>query len=240
MEEIYANGSFSNISVVNGRGSSSSKKWLIVGLISLGILSVGLLIGLIRLGFHTHALSSLAAGLSDTKDNLTDRLQSSKDQLSAMTKERDQLNATLLQRSNEVTRLQSLLKKYVTCPDGWRMFSFSCYLLITESGPWKKAREDCRKRGGYLVVINDDDEQKFVFALSDKSAWIGLSEETEGSWKWVDGTALSSELKKFWGEGQPDNVNGSEDCAQILEVNKTWNDNKCDGSFPWICEKAPV
>uniref|UniRef100_A0A3B5KR43 C-type lectin domain-containing protein n=1 Tax=Xiphophorus couchianus TaxID=32473 RepID=A0A3B5KR43_9TELE len=44
----------------------------------------------------------------------------------------------------------------------------------------------------------------------------------------------------FWGEGQPDNVNGSEDCAQILEVNKTWNDNKCDGSFPWICEKAPV
>ncbi|XP_023192296.1 oxidized low-density lipoprotein receptor 1-like [Xiphophorus maculatus] len=157
MEEIYANGSFSNLSISNDRGSSSSKKWLIVGLISLGILSVGLLIGLIRLGVHAHALSSLAAGLSDTKDNLTDRLQSSKDQLSAMTKERDQLNATLLQRSNEVTRLQSLSKK--TCPDGWRMFSFSCYLLITESGPWKKAREDCSNRGGYLVVINDDDEQ---------------------------------------------------------------------------------
>uniref|UniRef100_A0A3B5QZA6 C-type lectin domain-containing protein n=1 Tax=Xiphophorus maculatus TaxID=8083 RepID=A0A3B5QZA6_XIPMA len=148
-----------------------------------------------------------------------------------MTKERDQLNATLLQRSNEVTRLQSLSKK--TCPDGWRMFSFSCYLLITESGPWKKAREDCSNRGGYLVVINDDDEQKFVFALSDKSPWIGLSEL-------VDGTAVSSELKKFWGHGKPHNSHGSEDCAQIGRNHKTWNDNKCDHSFPWICEKAPV
>ncbi|XP_043988479.1 hepatic lectin-like [Gambusia affinis] len=205
MEEMYANDdSVCNITVVNDRGSSRSKKRLIVGLISLGILSVGLLIGLIRLGFLTHALSSSAAGLSGTKDNLTDCLHDSNDQISALTKERDQLNAALLERSNEVIRLQSL------------------------SSSWNKAREDCRNKGGDLVVINNDDEQNFVLTISVNSPWIGLSEETEGSWKWVDGTALSSEFKKFWGQGQPDNAGGIENCGQIWGNLKAWNDDDCD------------
>uniref|UniRef100_A0A3B3X1Q6 C-type lectin domain-containing protein n=1 Tax=Poecilia mexicana TaxID=48701 RepID=A0A3B3X1Q6_9TELE len=122
---------------------------------------------------------------------------------------------------------------------GWRMFRGSCYILSTTTGSWDNARADCRSRGGDLVVINDDDEQKFVLTFSEKSPWIGLKEETEGSWKWVDGTPLSSELKKYWGQGQPDNAGGGEACAQIWENYKTWNDNKCDDSFLWICEKAP-
>ncbi|XP_016524558.1 CD209 antigen-like protein E isoform X2 [Poecilia formosa] len=241
MEEIYANGDpVCHISVVNDRGFSSSKKRLYVGVIvSLGILSVGLIVGLIRLGVHSHALSSSAAGLFDTKVNLTDRLQASNDQLSVLTKARDQLNANLTKMSNEVTRLQSELKKKKTCPAGWRMFSCSCYLLSTTTGSWDNARADCRSRGGDLVVINDGVEQIFVRALIKTSAWIGLTEETEGSWKWVDGTPLSSELKKYWGQGQPDNAFGGEACAQIWENYKTWNDNKCDDSFLWICEKAP-
>uniref|UniRef100_A0A3B5MKC5 C-type lectin domain-containing protein n=1 Tax=Xiphophorus couchianus TaxID=32473 RepID=A0A3B5MKC5_9TELE len=193
-----------------------------------------------------------------TKDNLTDRLQSSNVQLSALTKEKNSLNAKLTELSNEVTRLQSLSSKSLSvcvnigfklstcsyfnkiCPAGWRMFSCSCYFLSTTSGSWNKAREDCRNRGGDLVVISDDDEQKFVVALTETSAWIGLRKETEGSWKWVDGTALSSELKKFWGEEQPDNSGGKEDCVQIWGNSKTWNDDKCDAKIKWICEKAPM
>ncbi|XP_014834878.1 PREDICTED: CD209 antigen-like protein E [Poecilia mexicana] len=103
-----------------------------------------------------------------------------------MTKERDQLNATLLQLSNEVTRLQGLSR--------WSMFRGSCYLLSATTGSWYEGRADCRKRGGDLVVIDDDDEQKFVATLTGWSAWIGLTDQdTEGSWKWVDGTSLSSE-----------------------------------------------
>ncbi|XP_027880295.1 CD209 antigen-like protein E [Xiphophorus couchianus] len=176
--------------------------------------------------------------LNRIKVNLTDSLQSSNVQLSALTKEKNSLNAKLTELSNEVTRLQSLSNKI--CPAGWRMFSCSCYFLSTTSGSWNKAREDCRNRGGDLVVISDDDEQKFVVALTETSAWIGLRKETEGSWKWVDGTALSSELKKFWGEEQPDNSGGKEDCVQIWGNSKTWNDDKCDAKIKWICEKAPM
>ncbi|XP_014872018.1 CD209 antigen-like protein E isoform X2 [Poecilia latipinna] len=244
MEEIYMNvdpvKTVCQIPVTKNEGSGRSKKRLYVGvIISLGILNVFLLIGLISLGVFSHDVGSLAADLTDTKDKLTDRLQVSNDRLSDMTEERDRLNATLTEMSNEMSRLQSLLKKKKTCPAGWRMFSCSCYLLSASSGSWDEGRADCRTRGGDLVVINNDDEQKFVLTVSEKSPWIGLKEETEGSWKWVDGTPLSSELKKYWGQGQPDNAFGGEACAQIWENYKTWNDNKCDDSFLWICEKAP-
>ncbi|XP_054887898.1 C-type lectin domain family 4 member E-like [Poeciliopsis prolifica] len=229
MEEIYDNiENVCNISVVKDRVPSSSKKRLYVGVIvSLGILSVGLLIGLIRLGFLSHRLSISAADLSDMKDNLT--------------KERDQLNVKLLERSDEVTRLQSLLKKKKTCPAGWSMFRCSCYFLSATSANWSVARTDCMNRGGDLVVIDDEDEQKSLFTLTEKSTWIGLTdEETEGYWKWVDGTALSPQLSKLWAKGQPDNADSGEACAQSWNNHKSWNDNNCNASFPWICEKDPM
>uniref|UniRef100_A0A3B5QNG6 CD209 antigen-like protein C n=2 Tax=Xiphophorus maculatus TaxID=8083 RepID=A0A3B5QNG6_XIPMA len=162
-----------------------------------------------------------------------------------MIEERDRLNATLTEMSNEMIRLQSLLKKKKTCPAGWRTFSSSCYFFSTSSGSWNKTREDCRNRGGDLVVINDDDEQNFLSTITNKETWIGLNDmETEGSWKWVDDTPLTQLLTKHWEQPQPDNGGGDpkwgeEDCAHIT-IYKLWNDRKCSASLQWICEKDPV
>ncbi|XP_027880148.1 CD209 antigen-like protein E [Xiphophorus couchianus] len=245
MEEIYMN-VHPVKTVCQIQGPGSSKKRLYVGvIISLGLLNVFLLIGLISLGVFFHDAGSLAADLTDTKDNLTDRLQDSNNQLSAMIEERDRLNATLTEMSNEIIRLQSLLKKKKTCPAGWRTFSCSCYFLSTSSGSWNKAREDCRNRGGDLVVINDDDEQNFLSTIINKETWIGLNDiETEGSWKWVDDTPLTQLLTKHWSKKQPDNGGGDpywgeEDCAHI-NTEKLWNDRNCSSSMQWICEKDPV
>ncbi|XP_023192346.1 CD209 antigen-like protein C [Xiphophorus maculatus] len=235
MEEIYMNAdpvkTVCQIPVRKNEGPGSSKKRLYVGaIISLGLLNVFLLIRLISLGVFY---------------NLTDRLQDSNNQLSAMIEERDRLNATLTEMSNEMIRLQSLLKKKKICPAGWMMFNSSCYFLSTSSGSWNKAREDCRNRGGDLVVINDDDEQNFLSTIINKEPWIGLNDiETEGSWKWVDDTPLTQLLTKHWAKKQPDNGGGDpqwgeEDCAQILTY-KLWNDCKCSSSMQWICEKDPV
>uniref|UniRef100_A0A087YBD4 C-type lectin domain-containing protein n=1 Tax=Poecilia formosa TaxID=48698 RepID=A0A087YBD4_POEFO len=161
--------------------------------ISIGFLNVFLLIGLISLGVHSHALGSLAADLTETKDNLQDS--------------NDRLSANLTEMSNEMSRLQTLLKKKRTCPAGWRMFSFSCYLVSTKTDSWDEGREDCKNKGGDLVVIdNNEEQQTFVSKFTDKPAWIGLNnKEAEGSWKWVDGTSLNF---KHWGYKQPDNGNG--------------------------------
>ncbi|XP_035995640.1 C-type lectin domain family 4 member C [Fundulus heteroclitus] len=141
---------------------------------------------------RTHGLGSLTADLSDIKDNLTDHLQASNDQLILMTKQRDLMKSNLTETSEELIRLQNLSKQKKTCPAGWRMSSSSCYLLSTNTGSWDKGREDCRNRGGDLVVIDNAEEQRFISTFTNKYTWIGLNDkETEGSWKWVDGTSLT-------------------------------------------------
>ncbi|KAK5621541.1 hypothetical protein CRENBAI_001595 [Crenichthys baileyi] len=122
------------------------------------------------------------------------------------------------------------------------MFSCSCYYLSTSSGSWDEGREDCRNRGGDLLVIDSAEEQKYVSALTGKLVWIGLNDkDTEGSWKWVDGSSPSF---TYWSKAQPDNGGGDsrwgeEDCVQISDQG-LWNDRSCSASMQWICEKVPT
>ncbi|KAG9259802.1 hypothetical protein AMEX_G27387 [Astyanax mexicanus] len=67
--------------------------------------------------------------------------------------------------------------------------------------------------------------------------WIGLSDgETEGVWKWVDGSEL---ITGFWRPGEP-NSNGDEDCVTTdigSDPVNNWNDYPCNRQLVWICEK---
>ncbi|KAF4071629.1 hypothetical protein AMELA_G00275530 [Ameiurus melas] len=78
---------------------------------------------------------------------------------------------------------------------GWRFFCSSLYYISSEKKNWTESREDCRKRGADLVIINSAEEQEFIIKQlgNINRAWIGLSDrDTEGEWKWVDGTELKS------------------------------------------------
>uniref|UniRef100_A0A3Q3MTC8 C-type lectin domain-containing protein n=1 Tax=Mastacembelus armatus TaxID=205130 RepID=A0A3Q3MTC8_9TELE len=130
-----------------------------------------------------------------------------------------------------------------SCPAGWTMFRCSCYLLSTQAGSWDKGRQDCRDREAELVTIDSYEEQVFVSALNEKDTWLGLNDiETEGTWKWADGTALTV---KYWFPGEPNNANGDpqygeEDCGHLYHATKAdgnWNDLRCNSILQWICEK---
>uniref|UniRef100_A0A8C7YLL6 C-type lectin domain-containing protein n=1 Tax=Oryzias sinensis TaxID=183150 RepID=A0A8C7YLL6_9TELE len=113
------------------------------------------------------------------------------------------------------------------CPEKWIRFGSSCYFLSEESKSWDEAREFCRARGAYLVVINTKEENQNI--------WIGLTDrDLEGTWKWVDGSSLTLQ---FWGSDQPDNHKGGEDCGHMLAYNGLWNDVTCSFTMQWICEK---
>ncbi|XP_071025328.1 C-type lectin domain family 4 member M-like [Oncorhynchus clarkii lewisi] len=70
----------------------------------------------------------------------------------------------------------------------WNKFESCWYFVSSEIKTWSESRQDCVERGADLVIVNSREKQRFLFAFN-KRAWIGLTDnETEGSWKWVDGT----------------------------------------------------
>ncbi|XP_038840875.1 C-type lectin domain family 4 member F-like [Salvelinus namaycush] len=234
-----------------------------VAAVCLGLLCVLLLAGIIGLsvyyGVIGHHASTERDQLQDSNSLLTkerDQLQTSynnlikeRDQLqtervqlqtsyNTLTKERDQLQTERDFLSGRFTNLKQ------TCPERWQKFESSWYFLSTETKTLKQSREDCLERGADLVIINSDKEQEFVFNLN-KTVWIGLTDSvTEGTWRWVDGTPLTT--TRYWSPQQPDNGDGKpeygeEDCVHIRKdwtPLQSWNDLSCDSKLNWICEKV--
>uniref|UniRef100_A0A3B5MMP7 C-type lectin domain-containing protein n=1 Tax=Xiphophorus couchianus TaxID=32473 RepID=A0A3B5MMP7_9TELE len=143
---------------------------------------------------------------SDSKCNANEELQSDLTERSILYRQKHSVSTIIfschnltklffvsfkidLHKNLKPSELDSLLPD-ATCPDEWLKFNCSCY-QISGNGSWDEGREHCMRKGGDLVVINNPEEQNFL-AEFEQEAWIGLSDrETEGSWLWVDGTALS-------------------------------------------------
>ncbi|XP_071263997.1 C-type lectin domain family 4 member M-like [Salvelinus alpinus] len=194
------------------------------------------------------------ANLQTSYNNLTEERDQLQTSYNTMTKERDQLQTSYNTLTKERDRLQTSYNTMTKERDqlqterdflnwrltnlSWQKFESSWYFLSIETKTWKESREDCLERGADLVIINSREEQTFLFNLQMR-AWIGLNDSvTEGTWKWVDGTPLTT---GYWRAGQPDD-SGQEDCAEIYygqdDPVKTWNDDKCGTNHNWICEKV--
>uniref|UniRef100_A0A674NTI1 C-type lectin domain-containing protein n=1 Tax=Takifugu rubripes TaxID=31033 RepID=A0A674NTI1_TAKRU len=99
---------------------------------------------------------------------------------------------------------------------------------------WDQSRSDCRQKGADLLIINSEEEQVSQFT---RYMWIGLTDVTnEGSWKWVDGTAMSTRLLSLI-RGltlvEPNGGGKDENCVDIKNFNaeKSWNDESCSLSL---------
>ncbi|KPP61268.1 C-type mannose receptor 2-like [Scleropages formosus] len=135
---------------------------------------------------------------------------------SSLVTERNQLSTSYIQSTAERDELQKHLsncqanekKTKQVYPEGWRNFRFRCYYISREKKSWSDSQQFCRWRGADLVIINTREEQDFIKNFH-KKVWIGLTDrDKEGSWKWVDGTQLTtacyyiSAEKKSWADSQ--------------------------------------
>ncbi|XP_048853135.1 low affinity immunoglobulin epsilon Fc receptor-like [Brienomyrus brachyistius] len=120
------------------------------------------------------------------------------------------------------------------CPEGWTRFGTRLYYFSTEKKTWHEGQQDCKNRGADLIIINSQQEQGVILHMD---VWIGLTDsDHEGTWKWVDGTPLTT---SFWRDGEPNNA-GEEDCAHNVAGKnpiKSWNDALCSYKSFWVCEK---
>uniref|UniRef100_A0A671L3D3 C-type lectin domain-containing protein n=1 Tax=Sinocyclocheilus anshuiensis TaxID=1608454 RepID=A0A671L3D3_9TELE len=124
---------------------------------------------------------------------------------------------------------------YCSClcfADGWKCYQSSLYYVSSENKNWTESRRDCTERGADLIIINNREELDFLKTYGE--VWIGLT-NMEGTWKWVDGSTLTS---SFWASGEP-NGHTKKDCAVTSKhLDKPeWNYYPCSSAFKWICEK---
>lgn len=113
------------------------------------------------------------------------------------------------------------------------------YHLLTDSS-WEDAASYARSLGGFLVTVDDVDENEWLFETfgtwdnQSRHLWIGLNDAaSEGQYRWQDGTPF---LYRSWGEAQP-SAGGDEDYVHIAGTNMgniepgTWNDLENDPQY---------
>ncbi|XP_071361295.1 CD209 antigen-like protein D [Trachinotus anak] len=172
-------------------------------------------------------------------DNLTrerDRLQTSNSEMKSLV---DNLTQETNQLQTEVSELREQLET-ASCPDKWIRFGNSCYSYYTVKKTMSESQQFCETHGAQLPIVSSEEEQIFLSSFPD-SIWIGLTdEETEGLWKWVDGTKATT---VYWADGEPNNggINQNENCVHItkwIADIKNWNDLPCNSKLDFICEKT--
>ncbi|KAA0721794.1 L-selectin CD62 antigen-like family member L [Triplophysa tibetana] len=154
-------------------------------------------------------------------DELNKTINDNQVSYSRLTSEKDQLQ-------NRFNSIEAELKK---------RNSEKGYSFIDDKKTWTESRQFCRDRGGDLLVINSVEEQRYISSVFQEGVWIGLSDiDNEGVMKWVDNSALT---KQFWGQGEPNDDRGKEDCVELSPKKpneKNWNDIPCSEKRKWICE----
>uniref|UniRef100_A0A3B5ABR3 C-type lectin domain-containing protein n=1 Tax=Stegastes partitus TaxID=144197 RepID=A0A3B5ABR3_9TELE len=143
------------------------------------------------------------------------------------------------------SQLHSTEARFCSAP--WIPYNGHCFHLNRTQKTWSDAKLACRKEGGDLVSIRNVEDQSFVKSLhvykdNTYTFWIGFSApDPVTGYVWSDGSPVSSQFSFCdWFDGEPNNKNGMESCAE-LKVHRreragSWNDAHCEKNNNWICQ----
>ena len=125
------------------------------------------------------------------------------------------------------------------CSPGWTYFpnNAHCYKHFSATKTWINARSYCRslaQTNGDLVSIPDQATNDFLTTLSTDNSYIGASDaETEGTWKWTDGTPWGYES---WFGGGPNNHNNQDYGTINYGGAGLWDDQHGTHGLPFFCQ----
>lgn len=117
------------------------------------------------------------------------------------------------------------------------------YRVISTAAQWTTQRDACAAdTASYLVIPDDMAELQAVLTASGAAnTWIGIEDmAVEGTYVTVKNTTPPY-LPWDTAAGEPTNVGGSggEDCVSALMSNQKIETDRCNLSFPAVCECEP-
>ena len=115
----------------------------------------------------------------------------------------------------------------------------SYYKMYPGRLSWHQAKIACERLGGHLAIVQSRAENGFLTALARQGGaedvWLGATdEEVEGSWRWVNGSAMSFNAwdPRF---NQPNNGSGRNEPEHFLILRAAraglWWDAPDDGEY---------
>lgn len=117
----------------------------------------------------------------------------------------------------------------------------SYYVYSGVAGTIEKAKLFCEQKGGYLAVINNKEENDFLYKLTihlgyNNGAYFGYSDsDDEGHWRWLGNNERST--YENWAPGEPNGGN-IENTAMFWNAYRDgkWNDGDFGAVSAFICE----
>lgn len=107
------------------------------------------------------------------------------------------------------------------------------YRSVGNGTSWQNAQADCKDdvaNATHLIVLSTPEEVTF---MATQLGWIGLSDiGHEGTFTTVTGE--TGDQRPF-GNGQPDNGGGNENCVEMQSGGKL-NDDQCGNNKRYVCE----
>ena len=128
-----------------------------------------------------------------------------------------------------------------SCEENWEKNGNHCFYWSTDTKTWDEAEEFCREEGAHLASVTSKAINDYIAAglqQKDHFLWIGGSDkESEGNWKWSDGSAWEfANWGTIGGVQQPSNHSGH-DCLEYQRSDRTWNDLSCHNKRKYLCSK---
>ena len=179
------------------------------------------------------AVETLEKGFELTGD---ERIEAA---LAALRSENEETSET--EAAVEETETEETPMPEVDIPsDAFEYNGHSYYVFSDICETWEDAEKYCESLGGYLAVINNDDENTAVYDIMKQqgyeSAYFGYTDvEEDGNWHWIDGKSSSY---TNWNRYEP-----SDGFYAMFywKWEYTWNDGTFDdktdnGGMAFICE----
>ncbi|VDI04947.1 Hypothetical predicted protein [Mytilus galloprovincialis] len=119
----------------------------------------------------------------------------------------------------------------------WHKYNGHCYYYGSYATDWFTAERKCREIGGYIVKIDDKEENSNIAsnrANSGSHHWIGLTDLKEGVWRWSYDQSKAVFTTWYPGHGSKGT---SSNCVMLHQGRTDWFDYDCHyKGARYICE----